>query len=288
MDFNEFKPLLAPIEKPKLDTLQFPLLVSPKLDGIRAIYNAGELYSRNKIVLPNLNLSKMFGKIIQETVTKNNLILDGELIEGLPYEDNVYKNTYSKVMSKNENASNLTYWVFDICGYVGYKNTSTFIERQEYLEKLFNTDLKGINNIKFLPHVKVNNSIELMNCLNFSINKGFEGLILRNPSGTYKFDRATITDNIIYKLKRHSDAEAEILSLDGMTLICRILNSTKSINTVRLDLSKSKVKDLNKLIEKIKNVPIGTVIKIKFFDTNKKGEISHPIFVGFRNMNIDG
>ena len=75
-----------------LGALRFPILASPKLDGIRAtIGGKGDLYSRNGKLLPN--------KWVQEIGYPHLAGLDGELICGEPTAPDCFRKTSSAVMS---------------------------------------------------------------------------------------------------------------------------------------------------------------------------------------------
>ena len=85
-----FKPMLA--TDAVLEKLRFPLLASPKLDGVRAIVRDGVVYSRSNKPIPNV--------FVQETF-KGLDHADGELIVGLPTAKDCMQATMSGVMSKN-------------------------------------------------------------------------------------------------------------------------------------------------------------------------------------------
>ena len=61
-----FKPLLA--SPADLSTLRFPVLASPKLDGVRAIVKDGVVLSRSLKKIPNLR--NIDGIIVQATFAK--------------------------------------------------------------------------------------------------------------------------------------------------------------------------------------------------------------------------
>jgi len=62
--------------------LRFPLLASPKLDGIRAIVRNGQVLGRSLKPLPNKLIQRMLGREDLEG-------LDGELIVGNPQDSGV-------------------------------------------------------------------------------------------------------------------------------------------------------------------------------------------------------
>src|SRR6201984_1758025 len=99
-----FKPMLAG----KLDPakLQFPVIIQPKLDGIRATVVGGKLLTRTLKEVPNRHIFNLLSKSEYEG-------LDGELIVGSPVADDCYRTTVSGVMS-SDGEPDFTYNVFDL------------------------------------------------------------------------------------------------------------------------------------------------------------------------------
>src|SRR5216684_92514 len=102
-----FKPMLALSKLPDFTKLRFPLLVSPKLDGVRATVQGGRLRSRSLKEIPNKNVQDLFRNLPEGT--------DGELIHGQPWND-PYRRTISIVMSDDKPADGVQLYVFDRFG----------------------------------------------------------------------------------------------------------------------------------------------------------------------------
>ena len=103
-----FRPMLADTAT-DISKLKFPLLVSPKLDGIRAIVIDGILMSRSLKPIPNRYVQNLFSRLPNGT--------DGELILGNPTED-PYRATVSAVMSE-DGKPDVYFYVFDNYKFVG-------------------------------------------------------------------------------------------------------------------------------------------------------------------------
>jgi len=101
---STFKPLLAATVE-DVSKLSFPLLASPKLDGIRAIVLNGQLVSRSLKPIPNKKLQAIYGRKEYEG-------LDGELIMGRPSSGDVFSRTSSAVMS-HDGPADVNFYVFD-------------------------------------------------------------------------------------------------------------------------------------------------------------------------------
>ncbi len=193
MDLTNFKPLLAGTVT-DLEALRFPMIASPKLDGIRCVVINGKALSRNLKPIPN--------RFIRETLEqyfKNEPNVDGEiLISGKDFND-----IQSAVMSFEGNPP-FTYWIFDTIEDKPYKY------RLEY-EK--NTSIS-----QMLDYTYIQNLDSLMAVEEVWVKAGYEGIMLRDPNGRYKFGRSTEKEQILLKLKRSHDAEATVVGFEEKML----------------------------------------------------------------------
>lgn len=198
-----FKPTLAatidPMKEPDvLSRLPFPLIVSPKYDGIRGIGIDGWIKSRTLLPLPSAQVQNQFGGLNH---------FDGEVIAGDPCDGNdVYNRTQSYVMSKDKIAPDLRYYVFDwadpeLC-------LLPFEERYDLLklevEKLNRQD------VILVEQRLVNNLEEFLAAEEEYLARGFEGIMGRKPGSKYKHGRSTFKEAVLLKLKRFEDFEAVV------------------------------------------------------------------------------
>lgn len=189
------KPMLA-TNVENFEALRFPVLGSPKLDGIRATAHDGILRSRSLKDIPNFHLQNKFAKVAAKYPG-----LDGELITGAPSGDGVYDRTRRVVMEsgKRTNAVDTQWFVFD----------------QQVVEpysKRYN-DLLSIESygVVIVPHLIISNLEELASFEAACIEKGYEGVMLNDPKAEYKHGRSSENEGILLKVKRFVDAEAKIL-----------------------------------------------------------------------------
>lgn len=202
-----FKPLLAPGESPAtypdfFKKLQYPLMASPKYDGIRCIVKYGHCLSRSGKVLPSLQVQKNF---------RNLQDFDGELIIGSPENPDVYNITQSHVMSEDK-PGDIHFHVFDYT-HQDWLNRP-FFERYEELDYINRNIYSNLSNVHTIPHEFIETYDELIAYENRCLEKGFEGIMMRNPISPYKQGRGTFREGIIYKLKRFTDSEAIIVGFD--------------------------------------------------------------------------
>jgi DNA ligase-1 len=192
-----FKPMLA--SPADLDAVVFPIFASPKLDGIRASVVGGQLLSRSLKRIPSHHIFSMFSGLEYEG-------LDGELIVGHPTSPTCYRDTVSGVMADNK-VPDFTYHVFDLWNHPGI-----FSSRRAALE---NHSLAAMHvKIQFVAHVKINNREELDAYEAEQVAYGYEGIMLADPNGLYKFGRATTKGGELLKVKRFVDSEAVIVGIE--------------------------------------------------------------------------
>jgi len=196
---STFRPMLA--AKVELSSLRLPALASDKLDGIRCLAIGGQPLSRSLKVIPNRAVQRFFSDNAQ--VLEG---MDGELIVGPPNATNVYLRTNSAVMSV-EGMPDFTYYVFDMHN----RPSMRFEERFSILTALHHVHPPRV---KLLPHQLVTSLEQLASFEESSLDRGYEGVMLRDPAGLYKQGRSTVREGGLLKLKRHEDAEAVIIGVE--------------------------------------------------------------------------
>lgn len=196
------EPMLSAKDKEGFDhllrILRYPVLGSPKLDGIRAFNFGDTVYSRKLKPLPNRWLQELFG---QEEFHG----LDGEMIVGKPFHPNVMQATSSGVMSY-DGKPDLTFWVFD-----DFSSKGGFEQRLENARKRVDP-FKEVG-MRFVRHELLRNADEVRDYEEKALKIGYEGIMLRAPSGPYKHGRSTMNEGWLIKSKRFEDFEAQIVQV---------------------------------------------------------------------------
>jgi DNA ligase-1 len=198
-----FRPMRAPGEDPQKNKdffkkLRYPLLCSPKFDGVRGISRGGVVTSRSGKPLPSQQVQCVVGAFS---------FGDGEIIVGEPTDFNVYNRTQSHVMSGDKHAEDLRYYIFDCVD-------DSWLQRPFYqrLEKaaiqVFELELP---HFILVDHHEVETYDELIAYEEVQLAAGYEGIMMRDPVGHYKQGQGTFNEGLIYKLKRFTDAEATII-----------------------------------------------------------------------------
>ncbi len=188
---TQFKPLLAC--EADLDKLKFPLLASPKLDGIRCIIHP-DLGPVTRNLKPIANVA------LRERLAQLPAWLDGELVCGDPTAKDCMQRTTSAVMSSANDSSEVTYFVFDSV------SNNEFEIRYDGVGHA----LAGNPGATVLTHERLNDMQDLSAYEERCVETGYEGTMLRDPDGKYKFGRSTVREGILLKVKRFSDMEGAV------------------------------------------------------------------------------
>lgn len=232
-----FKPNLA--GKAEDSMIQFPVLASPKIDGVRAMVHdlmgvrRPQVMSRSMKPIPNALVQAALG--LEEL-----LYLDGELTVGSPTDPNCMQNTTSGVMSASKTPA-FTFHVFDRFPDSDWGNDNPnmgFRDRyasarervahvQEHWasgrciavrERLLNGaafgDLMQMCPIVLVEHHIIEHIDDLAQYEADRLAEGWEGVMLRSPNGTYKQGRSTTREGGLLKVKRFVDAEAIIIGFE--------------------------------------------------------------------------
>ena len=191
----KIKPLLSC--EVSVDNINFPIYVSTKFDGIRAMVIDSVVYSRSMKPIRNEHVQKLFGKPEYNG-------FDGELVVGDIYAKDVFQKTTSGVMSK-DGEPDVTFYVFDI-----FTNNT-----EKYKERLYTLNDKLVldqyHNIVATQQLYIQTKEELTELLNKEKVKGGEGLIGRNPKGRYKYGRSTPKEQFSMKFKFFEQDEFEVV-----------------------------------------------------------------------------
>lgn len=190
------KPMLAATVE--VSNIRFPVIASPKLDGVRAMVVGGKLLSRSLKMIPNPQVQAMFGRSDLEG-------LDGELIAGSPTAKDAFRATTSAVSNERFAPKDVKFYVFD-----------SFTFEGGFAKRLGSIGWAAAMNanIEVVPHRLVKSVEELLAYETLMLAEGYEGLILRDPNGAYKQGRSTEREQGMLKLKRFSDSEAVIIGME--------------------------------------------------------------------------
>ena len=193
------------ITKPMLATkceypaaLRFPVLATPKLDGIRCLKLGGKALTRSFKPISN--------RFAREWIEAN-------LPDGLDGELMLRGGTFNETTSAIGARDGRSDFVFHVFDYVTGALDTPYCERMKALAALPESD----RIVKVLP-VEIRNAAELAAYEEECVAAGYEGVMVRTPNSHYKCGRSTEREGWLLKIKRFEDDEAVVLaSYEGMT-----------------------------------------------------------------------
>ncbi len=241
-------------------------LVSEKLDGVRAVWTRGGLYSRNG---KGFNPPGYFTSDFPP-----DLILDGELFGGR----GSFQNTVGVVKSstRGEEWDNLVFMVFDSPSITGpfeerYAQLSSIIEKQD---------------CRYLTHVNhepCTSKAHMEASLKSVLESGGEGLMLREPKGgppPHRYVEGRTKS--LLKVKTFSDTDGVVIGhKDGKgrnkgvmgALNCALASDPKKKFSVGTGFND----------EQRKTPPaIGSIIIVRYQELTKSGVPRFPVYIGER------
>lgn len=194
------KPMLAADCEGKIEELKYPVMVSPKIDGIRCMVVEGWAVTRSLKPQPNRVLHAALSKIDYNG-------LDGELV--VPGE--TFQETTSRVMGRSNQPENVEWHVFDDFTDPGLPFADRILKAKQRVTALANGSAIPI---KYVQHYAMINAYDLAQYEEGVLLEGYEGAMIRDPNGKYKFGRSTVKEGGLLKLKRFTDAEAVIVGFE--------------------------------------------------------------------------
>lgn len=218
----------------KCKKINFPCFGQPKYDGIRCL-----MYKKNnKIIMESrkgtefLNFELLKEEFNEKLSNYENYVFDGELYSyDYPFEKiNGLVRLKKPSEIQNNEINQLKYIIYDII----IKNdlNKTFEERNQLLNNIKNSN--NYINIEFCESVIIDSLNNIDNIHNNYVNKGFEGLILRNNNGIYEINKRSYD---LQKYKKTMDEEFEIINYfegkgdeKGLILFTCITNNGKTFN----------------------------------------------------------
>jgi DNA ligase-1 len=197
------EPLLA-VPVTDFSALRFPLLLSPKIDGVRG-WNPDPVAppglgfcSRKLKAFPNANARALFDRDEFRG-------LDGELALGDIAAPGLLRATNALLQAHDRPADGLVWHVFDTLeggASIPYEERLAILARRV-------PSLGPV--VRMVDQHLVHDREELEFWEDHYLDAGLEGVIVRDPRAGYKFGRSTEREGILLKVKRFEDAEATIV-----------------------------------------------------------------------------
>lgn len=262
LDQKVILPMLA--KEAKLEDIVYPIITSPKLDGMRALHN----YKDSKSSF----ISRKGKKI--ETVDHikvnqyTDYYFDGELYaHGKDFQTNM------KMIKKYTpgQTEEIKFHIYDV--HTPDKEL-TYTERYKIISAL-----KGVENVEIVPYVEVYNEEELLQKHKEYLELGYEGSMLRINEVKYELNKRS---NSLLKFKDFKDEVFEVVdvvpnekSTSQGTIVCKLGESTFKCGM------KMSHKDRELLLQNKDDV-IGKYAEVRYFETSNTGVPRFPVCHGIR------
>lgn len=202
--------MLAASAPSDLSALRFPVLATPKIDGIRCITMDGVSEFPGGMCLPMCrSLKPVPNESIRRALSQLPVGLDGELVTYRrdlflgEVTDNFHQ-CQSRIMTR-EGVPDFRFMVFD----THISSGRDYEERVSLLEVI---DLPPFC-VRLMPML-CNTIEDLQQYEALSVAAGYEGICFRTPDSPYKHGRSTLREQYLVKMKRFQTSEAVII---GMT-----------------------------------------------------------------------
>ena len=199
---NIKRPMLAATAtKEDLDNLRYPILASPKLDGIRVLHHpVYGVVTRKLKPVPNLRIRQM----IQTHVPVG---VDGEVVT---FNDLGQQLSFNEIQSDVMSHSGMPifqFQAFDNFGFAGF-----FSQRLASLEHI----AYKVKFLEVVPHYTLLDSGSFREFASKCIEDGYEGAMIRDPEGPYKEGRSTLKEGWLVKYKEFMDAEGIVVDFEEL------------------------------------------------------------------------
>lgn len=191
------KPMLAVACK-DIATLKFPVLATPKLDGIRCLVINGKAVSRKLKPIPNHHIRTTIECSCPDG-------FDGEImIPGADF------NTVQSLVMTEDGTPDFAYHVFD---YVKGDLTVPYADR---VRALVEADFPAF--VVPVTPILLGSADQLAEVEEQFVRAGYEGVMVRSPYSPYKCGRSTAKEGYLLKIKQFEDSEAEVLGFEELLI----------------------------------------------------------------------
>ena len=271
-----FEPMLANKYMDYKEDIEFPIMVSPKIDGCRMVAQKAGLFTRNGkkyVSCPHIN--KMFEPLFAK---HPDWVIDGEVYShDTPFEEIISLVKKTKPTEEDLVASEklIKYWIFD--GVIDDASTG-FKERYKIIQDEINKVIGKHKNIVFVEAIEVNSHAEIEKRHDAYVAKGFEGLMVRIPDSEYENKRS----KSLLKFKKFLDEEFKIVDVEeglgnrsGMA--GKLILTMKDGNTFGAGIRGNE--EYYKQLLKDKKKLVGKLATIRYQNLSEEGIPRFPIAV---------
>jgi DNA ligase-1 len=180
--------------------VRFPVIVQPKIDGVRALNMTGTLTGRSLKQHANQHVTTLFSRQVL-------IGMDGEMAAQKETHPDLCRIT-SSALSTITGEPFVLWWLFDyVTGITaGWAYKDRLAALREKVHDLLGTHAVG-QHLRMIPSTLVNSQEELDKLDAMYLDAGYEGTILRDPAGLHKQGKSTVREGGLLRIKRFVDFE---------------------------------------------------------------------------------
>jgi len=181
--------------------VRFPVLVEPKIDGVRAVSHFGKLTGRSLKPFGNKHVTRIFSHSMF-------LGFDGEMAAENECHPDLCRLTTSALAS-HEGEPWIMWHLFDLVRLD--TKALPYVQRMQLLVQEV-ARIKALDpvmgaHLRVVDYVVCDTLEELKARADIHLIAGYEGSIIRDPSGVHKSGRSTIREGGLLRIKMFKDAE---------------------------------------------------------------------------------
>ena len=272
-----FLPMLATSFDKRKHSVDYPMDVQPKLDGVRCMaYWEGDsvrLMSRNG---KSWNFCEHIQRELEEVLPKGS-VLDGELyIHGATFQE------ITKLVKKSRKESeNVEYHVYDVPRWENMPEDATWEQRFDILSEELWELLKNCKSVVTVTSYEAKNEEDVYKLQSDFLEEGYEGAIVRALDGEYRFGYRSRS---LLKVKNFMDEEYEIVNFttgvgkfEGCIVWICVTENGEEFKVV----PQGSMEERKELYDNAKK-HIGRMLKVKFFELTDDGIPRFPVGLGIR------
>lgn len=203
------------------EKINFPVLVSPKIDGVWACVSNGKLLSRTLESFGNKHITSILSSGLLNG-------LRGELIIGTDKTNNDLCRNTTSAINKHCSIDKFTFCVFDLV--TEQTKDLPFVERLSRAYELIKnvSDKFDSSFIEFnvIEHYEIQSIEEYFNKRKEFLDAGYEGIVIKDKNLKHKEGRSSKKQAHFWRWKPYATAEV---------VVTRMFNSEKNLNVATVD-----------------------------------------------------
>ena len=207
---DNYNNLMKPVSYVHGMSMNFPVYVSPKLDGFRCgIANCTPYVGKEKSIIVNRAVRTLFSRCALNG-------FDGELLVGSPTSKHAWSTTSSLLKSEKPedcHTTGVNFYVFDLWNTI----KMSYHDRLTLLKAKYNSLPDELKACTTLCHQTYMTSMDDVHTYyREMLDEGYEGIMLRRASAPYKFGRSNLGSQELVRLKPKDDDEFEIIGFNEL------------------------------------------------------------------------